>query len=288
MDLIRRREHPIEALILLCARLDALASDAAPEGITSKQASRQFLEAYSGERGFFESVSVGDLYYELGYHHWLLEGTIPKPGRLFRFSKVNDPVLHLLEDAGLPLVLKDSKTLLETLMRILERNFHVRPQQRRSKPRTIRAATLKTTILTAAKQTRLRRIAEDLPAALGPLIESKKVSALLYERFRCEAIHGATIFLDEERFFAETNPYWAELHSEYYGSFELVEFPAALLLRYLDHCIAQYRGHLLAKGKIPPSVHFHVFNDDDIFSGLQFLDETLLPEGGDVRLKLNK
>jgi hypothetical protein len=100
-------------------------------------------------------------------------------------------------------------------------------------------------------------------------------------------IHGATILIDEERFFVEIDPYWAALHSEYYGSFELVEFPAAFLLRSLDCCIAQYRAHLLAKRKIPPSVHFHAF-PDDVFAGLEFLDETLLPEGGNVRLKIGK
>jgi hypothetical protein len=70
-DLVRRREHPVETLILLCARLDALASDSSAEGIPSKQAFRRFLEGYSGQKKLFESVSVGDLYYELlGHVTW--------------------------------------------------------------------------------------------------------------------------------------------------------------------------------------------------------------------------
>jgi hypothetical protein len=284
---MRRREHPIEALILLCARLDALASDAAKEDTSSKQAFRNLLEAYSGERRLFESVSVGDLYYELAYHRWLLEGTLPKPGRLHRFSKVDDPVLHLLEDAGLPLVLEESRILLDTLLRIFEHNFHVRPRQPRSKPRTIRTAALTTMLVQAAQRTRLRRVAENLPTALGPLIESKRISALLYERFRCESIHGATIIINKSRFFAETDAYWEAQHSESYGFFELIEFPAAFLLRCLDTCIAQYRAHLLVKGKISPAIHFHAFSDD-VLSELQFLDESLLPAGGDVRLKINR
>jgi hypothetical protein len=168
-DLVQQRAHPIEVPILLCARLEALASDSVAEQTSSKQAFRHFLETYSGERRFFESVSVGDLYYELGYHRWLLEGMLQKPGRLHRFSKVNDPVLHLLEEAGLPLVLVESRTLLDTLLRILERNFHVRPHQRRSKPRTMRPAALKTMLVTAAQRTRLRHVAENLPTALDPL-----------------------------------------------------------------------------------------------------------------------
>jgi len=39
----------------------------------------------------------GDLYYGLGFHRWLAEGMIPKPGRLFRFSDLDDPIISLLD-----------------------------------------------------------------------------------------------------------------------------------------------------------------------------------------------
>ena len=125
-ELIRKRKNPVEVLILLCARLDAIASDAASEAASSKKAFVHFLTAYGGNKDLFECVSVGDLYYELGYHRWLLEGTIPKAGRLHRFSEINDPIIRLFEGAGLPITLKDSAILLETLMRILKDEGQVR------------------------------------------------------------------------------------------------------------------------------------------------------------------
>jgi hypothetical protein len=88
--LIKERRNPIEILILLCSRLDALASDSTSEGTPSKQAFMRFVTTYGDNNDLLESVSIGDLYYELAYHRWRLEGTIPKPGRLHRFSRVDD------------------------------------------------------------------------------------------------------------------------------------------------------------------------------------------------------
>jgi hypothetical protein len=77
------------------------------------------------------------------------------------------------------------------------------------------------------------------------------------------------------------------MYSEYYGSFELIEFSARFLLSMLEQCMKTYRSALLARGKIPPDVHFHAFGDD-VFSALDCLDETLLPESGDVRFKIGR
>jgi len=110
---------------------------------------------------------------------------------------------------------------------------------------------------------------------------------LLYERFRCEVIHGATVRIDTRRFFAEQGIYWNPWRSEYYGGFELIEFSAPFLLSLLERCIDRYRQRLLAKGKIPPDIFFRAF-PDDVFSGLDFLDQTLLPEGGHVRLRIDR
>ena len=284
-ELIRKRKNPIEVLILLCARLDATASDAASEAASSKKAFVHFLTAYGGNKDLFESVSVGDLYYELVYHRWLLEGTIPKAGRLHRFSEINDPIIRLFEGAGLPITLKDSAILLGTLMRILKDEFRCTPRQPLSKARTVKVARFFQRVVSAFEKTRLRAIAANLPKALGDLTESKKVCTILYERFRCESIHGATIILNAERFFSETGVYWEPRYSDYYGAFEMIEFSAQFLLGCLERCIETYRRHLLAKGKIPPNIHFHGFGDE-MMSGLAFLDEEFLPEGGAVRFKI--
>jgi eukaryotic-like serine/threonine-protein kinase len=92
------KQQPQEVLILLCARLDALASGSVPEGTSNKKAFSKFLISYAGRRSLFDGISVGDVYYEVGYHRWLIEGTIPKPGRLQKFSRIDDPILYLLAE----------------------------------------------------------------------------------------------------------------------------------------------------------------------------------------------
>jgi len=168
LEFIEKRKHPVETLILLCARLDALASDAADNEASSKKTFTTFVAAYGGKRDLFNSVSVGDLYYELAYHRWLLEGTIPAPGRLHRFSRLDEPIIHLLEDAGLPLTLRDSKILLDTLIRICKEEYRAFPGQRSGKDRVAKLAALETLIVKRAAKTRLKRIADNLPNALGP------------------------------------------------------------------------------------------------------------------------
>lgn len=285
-ELQRRRAHATEALILLCARIDALASDAAIEGASNRQAFVRFLAAYSQRRDLFQSVSVADLYWEIGYHRWRLEGTIKRPGKLHRYSIVDDPILHLFEDSGLPLTLTDCGRLLDTLTSALQRRFHVRPRQPRSKAQLADVMQLKQEIVDIVRTTRLRAIAPNLPKALGPLIESKRVASLLYHRFRCEAIHGATVRINQDNFFSRDDVYWEPLRSEYYGDFELVAFPSTFLSDCLRACIRSFRTHLLHKGKIPPDIHFHAF--EDLWSNVNLIDDTLLPESGEVRLKIGK
>ena len=178
-ELIAKRKHPTEALILLCARLDALASDAAKDDMSSRKAFTAFVAAHGGHRDLLNSVSVGDLYYELSYHRWLLEGMIPSPGRLHVFSRLNAPILHLLDEAGLPLTLKDSEALLDTLIRICKQEYRAVPGHRVTKPRVAKIAALQNVFVKRARRTRLKRFADNLPQALTPLLERMKISSIL-------------------------------------------------------------------------------------------------------------
>lgn len=45
-ELIKNKQYPQEVLVLLCARLDALASDAAAEGTPNSQAFSAFVTHY--------------------------------------------------------------------------------------------------------------------------------------------------------------------------------------------------------------------------------------------------
>jgi hypothetical protein len=91
-DLIRSRSHPQEILILLCSRIDALASNSAKEDELRQKAFTHFVTIYSGKSRTFESVSIGDLYYEVDYHLWLLPGLLEKAGRIQIFSRLNEPI----------------------------------------------------------------------------------------------------------------------------------------------------------------------------------------------------
>ena len=68
------------------------------------------------------------------------------------------------------------------------------------------------------------------------------------------------------------------MYSEFYGPFQLIEFPAQFLALLLADCIRNYRKGLEAKGKVPPNVHFEMFPDDPLGHS-DLLDETFLPSG---------
>jgi hypothetical protein len=89
-------------------------------------------------------------------------------------------------------------------------------------------------------------------------------------------IHGGKVRIDETKFFTERQPYWQPLDSEYYGPFQLVEFPAHFLAVLFAQCMQNYRKKLEATRKVPPDIHFEMF-PDNLFSHLDLLDQTLLP-----------
>lgn len=75
-SLINARKNPIDTLILLCARIDALASDAQPNENSRKKAFIKFITRFCAnhKKGSLAAVSVPDLYRELVLHRWMLDG----------------------------------------------------------------------------------------------------------------------------------------------------------------------------------------------------------------------
>lgn len=277
-SLIDAKSNPQEILILLCSRIDALASAAAREAEPSGKSFTGFVKTYSGESELFESVSLGDLYYELDYHAWLMPGMIEKAGRIHTFSALNDPVLRLLVDSEIPLTLKNCQALVRRIQRVLRKHFRVAADQARVKAPLAAAAKIRNAICDEFSRHRDPATRHALPKALGPLLDSKTLAQILYTKFRCEAIHGGHIEIDEKRFFAEKHPYWKSVRSEFYGPFQWIEFPAQFLASLLSNCLRNYRKRLENTGKIPPSLHFCIFGDD-IFQRLDLIDEFLLPRG---------
>jgi hypothetical protein len=283
-NLIKAKTNPQEVVLLLCARLDALASCLAREGQSNRQSFVRLLVNYSGHRDLMENVSAGDLYYELGYHRWLAEGLIPNPGRLHRFSRVNDPVLNLLDRSGVPLTVEAAERLFTRLMRVLTANFRCRRGQPTRKPMVGKPKLIIAKVLAEFRNSRDAGLRENLAAAIQPLLETKTLAGLLYENFRNNAIHGAWVKFDEATFFRARQPHWEPLYSPYYPPFMFVKFPAPFLLELVFNCVKTLKQRMLATGKLPPDVHFHAFGTGA--GDLQFLDEELLPKGGDLRLQL--
>jgi hypothetical protein len=285
--LIASRSHAQELLILLCSRLDALASSAVAEDSPRKQAFTHFITAYGCRRNLFESISAGDLYFDLAYHRWMLPGTIPKPGRIHRYSRIDDPIIDLLQDSGIALTEKDAERLLNRIMKALRGALHVMPRQPLTKPPIASMGQVIEIIVDSFDTPRKKSIADALPKALRSLVYSKTMAAILYEKFRCEAIHGAKVLMNEHKFFVELEPYWEPEESGYFGSYFLAEFPARFLVCVLRDCITTYRQHLVAKGKLPPDILFHVFGDDS-FKFIELLDEDALAKDQTLRLRASQ
>lgn len=285
IDLVERlmasKKNSQEVVLLLCARLDALASCLAREDQSNRQSFIRLLTDYSGHRQLMQSVSAGDLYYELGYHRWLTEGLIPKPGRLHRFSSVNDQVLRLLDGSGVPLTVEAVERLLTRLMRALTSDFRCRSGQPLRKPMLAKPALVTARLTRAFEKSKDKELSKNLHDALQPLLESKTLAGILYEKSRNTAVHEAWVEFEEAAFFSAERPFWEPLYSPYYPPFLLVRFPARFLLEMLFNCMMTMKHKMLATGKLPPDVHYHVFgpHDDDV----EFLDEELLPRGAEGR-----
>jgi hypothetical protein len=277
-SLIEQEVHPQEILIMLCSRIDALSCAATAEEVAKGDAFVRFISTYGGDRKLFESVSAGDLYYELDYHLWLLPGILEKAGRLRLYSRLSDPILKLLVESEIPLTLPDAQRLVERLQRGLRRRFRVAPNQRRKKHAIGSADAITNALLDDFPPRRSTTNIEAVRKALNPLICSKTLARIIYEKYRCGVIHGGRVRIDDERFFTDKRPYWTPMYSEFYGPFELIHFPAQFLASLLSECLKNYRKRLEATGKVPPDIHFEMFIEDP-FAHLDLLDETLLPRG---------
>jgi hypothetical protein len=281
-NLIRARTNPQELVLLLCARLDALASCIAREDQSNRRSFVELLVKYGGDRDFMQSVSVGDLYYELGFHRWLAEGMIPKPGRLVRFSRLDDPIIALLDRSRIALTVEAAERLLTRIMKVAGTNYRCRPGQPRRKPMFAKPATIIGKLEAEFRHVRDSDVRNHIGQAIQPLLNDMTIAGLLYSKFRNNSVHGLRVEFDEEKFFRSTSPFWQPLYSEYYPPFWTVQFPAAYLLELLRNCMKTLRGKMLATGKLPPDVHYHAFEP-----GLrtEFLDDALLPNAAELRLQ---
>jgi len=279
---IKSKSYAQELVLLICARLDALASCTTPEDQSNRLAFIRLLLNYAGYCDLMESVSAGDLFYELGYHRWLVEGLIPKPGRLHRFSRINDPIIHLLDRSGIPLTADAAYRLFTRTMRALVAKFRCKARQRLNK-----SGVGKPKSIIAALEVEFRKDADFLPnleGAFQPLLDTRTVASIFYEKFRNNAVHGVKVEFDEATFFKARKPYFDPLYSEYYGSFLFIKFPGPFLIELLENCMKTLQQKMLATGKLPPDIHTQAFGFG-LGDELQFLDFGILPKGTDLGIQ---
>jgi hypothetical protein len=285
-DLIRNKSHPQEVIILTCSRLDALASTANPEDAPKKESFVNFICDYCQDHSFFNKVSVGDLYYEFAYHHYLLsEGIFMDDGRLFRSSRHDDAMIQFVDYSDIPLIDEWVKYMFTKVMRALSSSFRVKPGQPLAKSHTASIDEVLSCIASSLERSRIKNFSKSIVEAIEPLVKTKVAARLLYERFRSEAIHGGLVQISNKRFFSENLPYWTPWGREEYGYSLLLEFPAKFLRRLLKGCMETYKRHLIAKGAVPIGIHQLVFGEDNM-KNLQYIDDQSLGEYGTVRFKL--
>lgn len=281
-ELVESNSHAQEVLILLCSRLDALASSAAREDTPPMAAFTHFVTCYGRHRTFFESVSVGDLYFDLAQHHLLLPAMVQRSGRLVRHSSDDDPIIELLWRSGVPLTEADGERLLSQIMKGLQAGFRVIPGQPKHKRLRARPASVTQAVVEAFRHSRMRDVGDTISEALGPLLRANTLAAILYDDFRCQAIHSGEVYLDERRFFVEDRPYWLRGESEFFGRYVFVQFPAKFLARLVRDCINTYRNHLLSKQRLPVRLFNRIFEEEGI-DKLELLDEDTVEEGHVLR-----
>lgn len=283
--LIAKKENAQEVLLLLCARLDALASCMFNEDKSNKESFTKLVVAYGRKRDLMESISAGDLYYESGFHRWLIDGTLPKPGRIVRFSRIDDPVIEMLDLSDIPLTAEAAGALLTRLMKVVESRCRCRPRQSLKKPSMLKPNALTDAIESEFRNSRAVEV-DKLLKAIQTLLQSKSVAGLLYQDFRNAAVHGVKVEFDEDQFFSEPGPFWQSLYSVYYPSSISLKFSGSFLLTLLRDCLGTLRQAWLAKGKIPPDVHWYLFGNR--LDEIHLLDTDLLPQVRSLRIQRSR
>src|SRR5438034_4272798 len=261
-ELIQAKRAPQELLLLLVGRLDSLASVAAKEDAPAKERFVNLVTTFGTHKDVMQRVSAGDLFYELGYHRWLLEGMIEAPGRIKRFSPLDDAFIDFIWQSGIPITLDDATKLTSRAIAGVEESFGVRPKQPRVKPTSGTPDQLVQAVVAKHKAKQFKDVRDALPAAVRALVRNARLAEILYVRFRSGVVHELSVQMNEERFFTETAPYWEPWASEYYGGFLHVEFPAQFLLDMLKAAMNGYRQMLIAKGTLPMGILFTVFDEN--------------------------
>lgn len=280
-QLVQMREGSQEFLILACCRLDALSNLAFPRW-KGKQADAfaEFLLRYSGFERQLRKISVPDLFYYLSYGRWVLPGVICDPGRLHQFTEDDEPLIRLIVNSELPITQEAIDKFLAFVLRTLKRTYRVVPNQKLTRESIAKQSEVIKSLLKAAESPRRQKYIKPVKA-VESIIERFSLPQILYREFRCGAVHGCEVDLDERGFFRETKICWRAVYSDLVGPgrFLEVQFPAPFLLEMLRNCIDKLERELKHKRELPAEMWIEIC---DIESEFDLLDQDTLPEGKDI------
>ncbi len=282
-ELIRKKTHINELIILVCARLDSLANAACQE-TTQKGNFFKFVTTYSNHRDLLTTVSLPDLHNYFARHLWLLSGMVGKAGRLHIIDAVEDaPIVPFVWKSGLPITEEDIGLLLRFVLRALRSSYRVMPGQSRKKKEFQKVPELHKQLLDAAALYKTQKYVKAMEAIV-PILKDHLIGNLLYTDYRCAVIHDYGFEVDPTLFFKATTPYYAIFSNDYvdYRQFRL-HFPAAFLLSLLRDCVEKYQEKLLHTLKLPSTIWFKIC---DALEEPEYLDEDTLTEGRDARLTI--
>ncbi len=279
---LEQKSNSQEIILLACARIDSLANLAFPQG-PQKQRFTKFLLSNSAFRNLFKAVSVGDLYFFLGYQIWVLPGTIDKPGRLHAFNPDEDrEFMNMLWNSELPITTQEIGRLVKFLLHTLSSQWRVASSQ---SPKKSAHEDLKRVLsfLTDASRTYRRGAYAKAVENIKPVLENFCLGNLLYKQYRCGAIHEHQVDINSDKFFTQKSPYWQPFYNKHIrtGGFLRVEFPGSFLVETLVDALGNFKKALKGKRTLPAAIFFQVC---DPVSETEYLDIDSLPEGKDGKI----
>lgn len=285
--LLKEKENAQEIVLLACARLDSLANLINKNrSLGQKQAFTQMLLNYSGEKKFFNSISVGELYKYLFFYGEIVEELmIEKPGRITRFSPDDINYLEFIEKSRIPIVGKKVRQFTNRITRILEKNFRVKAGQSTKKSHIATVENIRKIIYSEFKSIEPKLVFNSMES----LLNSAKISSIFYEDFRCQVIHGFIVPIDDEKFFKSAEPYHSLIYY-LYGDIFHIQFSAKYLRNLLEKVLNTFTHQIIKKKKIPFDLYNVMYDYDEMMEmkGEEFIDDDDYSESEDVKWLIKK
>jgi len=284
--LLAERRSAQEIILLTCARLDSLANLATEGAVSQQKSFRRFVSNYSGQsqKRFFNSISVGDLYFYLIRYGDLADGLlVEKPGRIKRFGSDSDGFLAFVEKSQVSITGESIRQLSHRVAQTLAKQFRVKPRQRLSKAYRASSTQIRRVIAAEFRKPEPSQINQ----ALGGLLDRFKASSILYKRYRCGVIHGFRVDIDEGGFFEETMPFHTEVDT-IFGPMFTLEFPGQYLRDILSKCLKTYTHQLRSQRTLPIDLYSEMYTFDEMLDPevIDYLGEGSLEDLEDVRWNL--